>query len=230
MARRAVTAPADGKRPQPLVSVLVGYETFRGRVCELADRIVITPGTVASLMDEALIERVVFDGPSRVLDLGRARRFTGAVRRALDVLDRGCTHAGCNMPAERCQGDHIQPWSRGGETDPENGQLRCAYHNRWRWEHGDGDPHAATLQRPPPDADLERRKAWLEAWRARLRDRMLAEPPPQQPAASPDRPWEVVAGGRLCHAPTSRVERGRFVLGAAGGPVDLDRDPLRGGP
>jgi hypothetical protein len=175
MARRAVTAPAVGKRPQPLVSVLVGYETFRGRVCELADHTVITPGTVASLLDEALIERVVFDGPSRVVDLGRARRFTGAVRRALDVLDRGCTHAGCDMPAERCQGDHIQPWSRGGDTNPENGQLRCAYHNRWRWAHGDGDPPAATPQRPPPDADLERRKAWLEAWRARLRASVASE-------------------------------------------------------
>jgi hypothetical protein len=176
MARRAVTAPTDGKRPQPLVSVLVGYETFRGRVCELADRTVITPGTVAALLDEALIERVVFDGPSRVIDLGRARRFTGAVRRALDVLDRGCTHVGCDMPVDRCQGDHLQPWSQGGHTNPENGQLRCAYHNRWRWEHGDGDSSVAAAQLPPPDADLDRRRAWLEAWRARLRARMLTEP------------------------------------------------------
>ncbi len=29
MARRAVTAAPDRKRPRPLVSVLVGYETFR---------------------------------------------------------------------------------------------------------------------------------------------------------------------------------------------------------
>jgi len=169
MAQRAVTAAAAGKRPRPLVSLLVGYETFKGRVCELADGTVVTPGTVASLLDEALIERVVFDGPSRVIDLGRARRFTGAVRRALEVLDRGCTHGGCDLPAERCQGDHIQPWSRGGDTNPDNGQLRCAHHNRWRWDHGDGDPPAAALQRPPPGADLERRKAWLEAWRTRLR-------------------------------------------------------------
>jgi hypothetical protein len=175
MARRAVTAPAGGKRPQPLVSVLVGHETFKGRVCELADGTVVTPGSVASVLDEALIERVVFDGPSRVIDLGRARRFTGAVRRALEVLDRGCTHGGCDVPPERCQGDHIQPWSRGGYTNPDNGQLRCGHHNRWRWDHGDGDPPAAAPQRPPPDADLERRKAWLEAWRRRLRARMVAE-------------------------------------------------------
>ena len=107
---------------------------------------------VASLLDEALIERVVFDGPSRVIDLGRARRFSGAVRRALDVVDRGCTHPGCDLAAERCQGDHVQPWSRGGRTDPDNGQLRCAYHNRWRWQHADSNPPAPPPQRPPPDA------------------------------------------------------------------------------
>jgi hypothetical protein len=181
MARRAVTAPADGRRPQPLVSVLVATRPIKGRVCELADRTVVTPGTVASLLDEALIERVVFDGPSRVIDLGRARRFTGAVRRALDVLDRGCTHEGCGIPAERCQGDHIEPWSRGGDTNPDNGQLRCAYHNRRRWEHGDADLPAATPQRPPPGADLERRKEWLQAWRARLRASTLAEPAVEVP-------------------------------------------------
>jgi Domain of unknown function (DUF222) len=32
LARRAMTAPADGKRPRPLVSVFVGYETFKGRI------------------------------------------------------------------------------------------------------------------------------------------------------------------------------------------------------
>jgi hypothetical protein len=176
MARRAVTAPADGKRPVPLVSVLVGYETFKGRICELADGTVVAPGTVASLLDEALIERVVFDGPSRVIDLGRARRFTGAVRRVLEVRDRGCTHEGCDLPTQRCQGDHIQPWATGGTTTPDNGQLRCGYHNRWRWNHGDGDPPAATPQRPPPDADLERREARLEKWRADLRAKALQDP------------------------------------------------------
>jgi Domain of unknown function (DUF222) len=50
MARRAMVAPADGRRPEPLVSVMIGYETFKGRVCQLADGTVITPGTVASLL------------------------------------------------------------------------------------------------------------------------------------------------------------------------------------
>jgi hypothetical protein len=148
----------------------VGYETFKGRICQLANGTVVTPGIVAKLLDEALIERVVFDGPSRVIDLGRARRFTGAVRRALDVRDQHCTHPTCDLPPERCEGDHIQAWSHDGPTTPGNGQLRCAYHNRWRWQHGDHPPEDR-----PPDPDLQRRIAWLENWRAELRAKVLAE-------------------------------------------------------
>jgi hypothetical protein len=173
LAKRAVTAPADGKRPQPLISVFVGYETFKGRICQLAGGTVVSPGTVASLLDEALIERVVFDGPSRVIDLGRARRFTGAVRRVLDVRDQRCTHHSCDQPAERCQGDHIQPWTAGGTTTVDNGQLRCGYHNRWRWQHPDPNPPAEPD--PSVDPDLRRRIAYLEDWRARLRAAVAAE-------------------------------------------------------
>jgi hypothetical protein len=177
LARRAMAAPADGRRPEPLVSVLVGYETFRGRVCQLADGTVVTPGTVASLLGEAWIERVVFDGASRVVDLGQARRFTGAARRALEIRDRHCTHPGCDEPAQRCQGDHIQPWSTGGPTTPDNGQLRCGYHNRWRWHHPDPDhpPEPPHPPDPPPGADPNSGLDWLEAWRANLRATMLAE-------------------------------------------------------
>jgi hypothetical protein len=173
LAKRAVTAPADGKRPQPLISVFVGYETFKGRICQLAGGTVVSPGTVASLLDEALIERVVFDGPSRVIDLGRARRFTGAVRRVLDVRDQRCTHHSCDQPAERCQGDHIQPWTAGGTTTVDNGKLRCGYHNRWRWQHPDPNPPAEPD--PSVDPDLRRRIAYLEDWRARLRAAVAAE-------------------------------------------------------
>ncbi|HKX71926.1 MAG TPA: DUF222 domain-containing protein [Acidimicrobiales bacterium] len=182
LARRALANPPGGRRPEPLVSVLVGYETFKGRVCQLADGTVITPGTVASLLGEAWIERVVFDGPSRVVDLGQARRFTGAARRALEIRDRHCTHPGCDEPAQRCQGDHIQPWSTGGPTTPDNGQLRCGYHNRWRWQHPDPDhpPEPAHPPDPPPGADPnsgpDARLDWLETWRANLQATILAEP------------------------------------------------------
>ena len=94
-------------------------------------------------------------------------------RRALEVRDRHCTHPGCHEPPERCQGDHIQPWSAGGPTTPDNGQLRCGYHNRWRWQHP--DPSEQPYPRDPGGADPETGLDWLEAWRANLRAKILAE-------------------------------------------------------
>jgi hypothetical protein len=110
--------------------VLVGYETFAGRICQLADQTVVTPGTVAKLLDEALIERVVFDGPSRVIDVGQARCFTGALRRAIEVRDRECQWDGCHVPYPHCEVDHIQPHAQGGPTTQTNGRLGCGPHNR----------------------------------------------------------------------------------------------------
>jgi hypothetical protein len=132
MAERAIATPADGLRPRPLITVLVGLETFTGRVCELADGTVIAPGTVASLLDRAAIERVVFDSTDRVMAVGTTRLFTGALRRAIEVRDRHCTHPGCTVPAARCDIDHVIAYNDGGPTTQANGTLRCPAHHRWR--------------------------------------------------------------------------------------------------
>jgi hypothetical protein len=132
MAKRAMTAPKDGKRPRPLVTIYCGYETFAGRILELADGTVVTPGTVAGLLDEAMIERIVFDGPSRVIDVGEARYFTGALRRAIELRDRHCTAPGCHAPAQQCEVDHIVPSARGGRTEQGNGRLYCNPDHRLR--------------------------------------------------------------------------------------------------
>jgi hypothetical protein len=42
------------------------------------------------LADDAHIERIIFDGPSGVIDVGEARSFTGATRRAIELRDRHC--------------------------------------------------------------------------------------------------------------------------------------------
>ncbi len=84
-------------------------------------------------MDVAWFERIVFDGRSRVMDVGVAQRgFTGATRRAVEVRDRECFHELCDVPAERCQVDHIQPYSAGGLTVDDNGRAACGYHNGHR--------------------------------------------------------------------------------------------------
>ncbi|MDD9368557.1 MAG: DUF222 domain-containing protein [Acidimicrobiales bacterium] len=167
MASRAVTAPADGKRPRPLVTVLVGYDAFED-MCELADGTLISPATGAGLLDEAVIERIVFDADGRVLDLGQQRSFVGAARRAVEVVDRRCTGPGCDVPDHRCDVDHIWRHSDGGPTRPDNGQLRCGPHNRQR-------QHPPPLRRRPP-VPVGDPEAHLELLRRRIRDRLHHDP------------------------------------------------------
>lgn len=140
MATRSRTMPDDGRRPLPLFSVFVGYETLHGRICELADGTVISPGLVASWADGALLERAVF-GPGTRVEVGAATRFfTGATRRAIELRDRRCTHPYCDRPLSECEVDHIVPFAAGGPTTQDNGRLLCPFHNRLR------------NQRPPPAA------------------------------------------------------------------------------
>jgi len=133
MARRAEAMPPGARLPEPLFTVLVGYETFAGRICELAGGAVVAPGALVPWLDEGWVERVVFDGPDRVKNVGVRRRiFTGATRRAVEVRDRECFSEFCDLPAEACQIDHIEPYSAGGLTTDDNGRPACGFHNRRR--------------------------------------------------------------------------------------------------
>jgi hypothetical protein len=133
MARRAGAVPAGARLPEPLFTVLVGYETFAGRMCELAQGAVVTPGELVPWLADGWVERVVFDGPSRVTDVGVRRRiFTGATRRAVEVRDRECFHEYCDVPAERGEIDHIIPYAAGGPTVETNGRAACRFHHRRR--------------------------------------------------------------------------------------------------
>jgi hypothetical protein len=131
LAERAVAAPVGARIPRPLVTVHVGYETFEGRLCELESGTVIAPGHLLPLLSRADVERVVFDGPDRIIELGeRTRFFTGGLRRVIEIRDRHCTFPGCTQPADECDIDHIIPYTDGGLTVQQNGRLRCPIHNR----------------------------------------------------------------------------------------------------
>jgi hypothetical protein len=138
MAKRSRTTPADGLPPRPLFSVMIDFPTLGGRVCELAQGMALTPGSLVPWLDRAVIERAVFEPPDRVLVSEKARLFTGATRRGIQLRDRECTHPYCDRPAQDCQVDHIQPYTDGGLTTLANGRLLCGFHNRLR------------NQRPPP--------------------------------------------------------------------------------
>jgi len=144
MATRSAAAPADGIRPAPLFSVFVGYETIKGRICELENGTVLSPSALVPWMDSAYFERAIFSLGGRVDVSVRARLFSGGTRRAIELRDRICTHPYCYEPAENCQGDHIEPYAQGGATTQENGRLLCGFHNRLRNQRGD------RRERPPP--------------------------------------------------------------------------------
>ncbi|MFL6206057.1 MAG: HNH endonuclease signature motif containing protein, partial [Acidimicrobiales bacterium] len=159
MATRARTVPAGGRRPAPLFSVLVGYETFAGPLLELVNRTVITPGAAARWLTEADVERIIFETRSRVVDVGVQRRFfRGALKHAIEVRDRTCFHPSCDEAPLIPEIDHIQPAAAGGPTTQANGRLGCAFHNRWRnhhpdheWDQGSPDIGDADAGPDPPD-------------------------------------------------------------------------------
>jgi len=132
MAIRSASAPADGRRPEPLFSVLVGYETLYGRISRLEGGAVVSPGTLLPWLDGATFERIVFAPNKRVECSVRARFFTGGTRRAIEVRDQGCQHEFCEEPAKKCQADHIVEHAKGGLTTQENGRALCDGHNRMR--------------------------------------------------------------------------------------------------
>jgi hypothetical protein len=148
MATRARTAPVGGRRPAPLFTVVCGLETLTGPILELFNRRIITPGTAAAHLTKADVERIVFDGPSRVVDVGAKRRFfTGALRRAIEVRDRTCFHPSCNEVPRRPEMDHIHEHAKGGETTQDNGSYACGFHNRDRYHHP--ERYAARDDEPP---------------------------------------------------------------------------------
>jgi hypothetical protein len=161
MATRSKMAPSNGQRPGFLLTVLVGYETFHGRCCQLANGTVISPGSLLHLLDETYIERAVHTPGGRVEVSEKARLFTGATRRAIEIRDRECVHPYCDVRAKDAQADHIVPFSADGPTHQENGRILCGFHNRLRLKRSPPDDQPSDEQVPDPSrnavADLIRR-------------------------------------------------------------------------
>ena len=130
MAERSAAKPADALEPRVLLHVLAGHESVV-RMCELSTGQVVTPGEVLPLLDRADVERVIYDGPSKVIDIGvRRRLFTGATRTAVQLSDLSCQGPMCEVRFDRCEVDHQVPFSEGGLTEQANGRCLCKYHHR----------------------------------------------------------------------------------------------------
>ena len=124
-------APADGIKPAPLFTVLVGYETLHGRICELENGTVLAPTSLVPWLEAAYFERAIFSLRTRVdvwCDPALQRRDPPGARGA-----RPDVHPPLLLRARReLPGDHIEPYAEGGETTQENGRLLCGFHNRLR--------------------------------------------------------------------------------------------------
>lgn len=73
------------------------------------------------------------------VNLYRVRRLASRKqRRMLEAETTRCSWPGCGRPANECQVHHLQEFAKGGETNPENMALLCAYHNGVNGQHGRG--------------------------------------------------------------------------------------------
>jgi Domain of unknown function (DUF222) len=160
LARRSLHAgdlpDRGGERPH--LAVVVSLETLLGELgvpgADLEWGGVITGEAARRLACDCKINRVITDGASQPLDVGRATRVPPpALRRALVVRDRGCVFPGCDRPAAWCDVHHFVHWINGGPTNPENCGLLCSAHHHLvhegGWQiHRNGD--GRILVRPPP--------------------------------------------------------------------------------
>lgn len=156
---------------RPLVVVTIDVDRLRREQgCAQFDTgQTISEGAARRWACDASVLPVVLDGASRPVDVGRARRlFTGSVRRALILRDRGCAFPGCDRPPAWCDGHHLRHWVDGGPTSLANAVLLCGHHHRVI-HHGDWTGRLAADGvpefRPPPWIDPQQR------WRRHARFR-----------------------------------------------------------
>jgi len=121
-----------GERPHLTVTVdLAALEGRAGHPCEIDPGGVITREAARRLACDAGIARIITEGPSRILDVGRrTRTVPAATRRALVARDSGCAFDGCDRPARWCDAHHIIHWADGGPANLDNLQLLCRHHHR----------------------------------------------------------------------------------------------------
>ncbi|MGI9039017.1 MAG: DUF222 domain-containing protein, partial [Gemmatimonadota bacterium] len=103
---------------------------------ELEDGTRISAETARRLSCDAAVVRVTKDpADGSVLDVGRKSRSTPtALRRALEVRDRGCRFPGCGL--RYTDSHHIFHWIDGGPTSLKNTVLLCRVHHRLVHEGG----------------------------------------------------------------------------------------------
>ncbi|MEO6714759.1 MAG: DUF222 domain-containing protein [Mycobacteriales bacterium] len=151
---RAGLPDVGGERPQLVLTA--GVTTLRGDkgspAAELERHGPVSGEMARRIACDATVLRAILDGPSQVLDIGRASRIVpSGMRRALVLRDGGCV--ACGAPAGWCDAHHVVHWIDGGKTKLDNLVLLCRRHHRQLHE-GRFTLHPASgggwETRPPP--------------------------------------------------------------------------------
>ena len=147
MCRLYLAARDDGhgpRRGRTHVSVVVDLGEITGLTddllatarAEAAHVGMLSRTTLERILCDCKISRILTDGPSQVIDVGRATRTVGAALwNALVARDRHCTAPGCTRGPGDCEAHHIMHWSKGGPTDLDNLKLLCWEHHRQQHIH-----------------------------------------------------------------------------------------------
>ncbi len=98
--------------------------------CSTVDGVPLEPSEAAAHSLTANMRRVVVDAKGTVIDLGRARRFTGSARQAAQLGSNDCVWPGCHRPNSQCEIDQLTEHSRGGRTCPGKEAPLCGRQNR----------------------------------------------------------------------------------------------------
>lgn len=141
---------------------------------ELYDGTPLPPSTLARLVCDGELTRVVFGPDGAVLDVGRAQRtYSGQQRLAVIARDKSCRYPGCGAPPTLGEVHHVLSWAGHGRTSVSNGILLCWFHHGlvhrsgirirrvrrgWEFRRDDGslieDGWSSPIGAAPPDGGL----------------------------------------------------------------------------
>jgi hypothetical protein len=141
LAERAMAAGFGGRDPEQGRAPISGTRAERYQVVlhvesatlaaggdpgrsDLEDGTRLSAETSRRLSCDAGLVRITRGADGSILDVGRrTRTITPALRRALDVRDRGCRFPGCGL--RFTDAHHLRHWADGGKTSLANTVLLC---------------------------------------------------------------------------------------------------------
>ena len=134
------STPPEVGGERPHVNVMVDLEALQGSpggTHETEDGQVLDLDTIRVFACDSSLHRIVWNGQSEILDVGRRTRIIpAALRRAVIARDRHCVWQGCGRSARWADIHHLVSWADGGTTELTNLCLLCRYHHTLIHLHG----------------------------------------------------------------------------------------------